>query len=132
METNKSIILCEKQREGYNKDSKGIKKLLEGWTEQTAITLVYVYVCLVCVCMCLCMCMCVFVFAMEIAKACDGNRSLRIEIATRDENRDVIAMEIAGCDTNQQQQQQQQQQTTAATTTTRTTTTTTTATATVP
>jgi hypothetical protein len=77
------------------------------------------------------MCMCVFVFAMEIAKACDGNRSLRIEIATRDENRDVIAMEIAGCDTNQQQQQQQQQ-TTAATTTTRTTTTTTTATATVP
>ena len=76
-----------------NKDSKGIRKLLEGWTEQTAITLVYVYVCLVCVCMCLCMCMCVFVFAMEIAKACDGNRSLRIEIATRDEIRDVIAMD---------------------------------------
>ena len=30
---------------------------------------------------------------MEIAKACDGNRSLRIEIATRDEIRDVIAMD---------------------------------------
>ena len=38
--------------------------------------------------------------AMGIAKACDGNRSLRTQIATRDKHREVIAMEIAGCDTN--------------------------------